>query len=152
VIGELNERIGDLASMYSEKPHTAVFGSPEGCALLFTAPDSCTPDEPAQYFWGLPRQSKSRISVAQTVGGAKAVLGAVDGIVQRGLDAMSAAEEGAKLFLFDLMLTNLGAVQIETSYGSLLLRDLWVLLCSSALKENRPWKSRPSTDACVFSI
>jgi hypothetical protein len=53
------------------------------------------------------------------------VLGAVDGIVQSGLDAYSAGEEGGKLFLFDIHLSNLGAVAIPTSYGALSLRQLW---------------------------
>jgi hypothetical protein len=65
------------------------------------------------------------LSLGQSEDGVKAVLGAVDGIVQSGLDAYSAGEEGSKLFLFDIHLSNLGAVAIPTSYGALSLRQLW---------------------------
>jgi hypothetical protein len=63
--------------------------------------------------------------LGQSTDGVKAVLGAVDGIVQSGLDAYSAGEEGGKLFLFDIHVSNLGAVPIQTSYGDLSLRQLW---------------------------
>ena len=127
IAARLNPDYGSGRDLHVCSPinNRTLLGSPEDCALLFTAADSCILDEPAEDFWGLTRRSKSLLSLARTVDGARAVLGAVDGIVQRGLHATSAAEEGAKLFLFDLMLTNLGAVPIETSYGFLLLRDLW---------------------------
>jgi hypothetical protein len=65
------------------------------------------------------------LSLGQSEGGVKAALGAVNGIVQSGLDVYSAGEEGGKLFLFDIHLSNLGAVAIPTSYGALSLRQLW---------------------------
>jgi hypothetical protein len=65
------------------------------------------------------------LSLGQSEGGVKAVLGAVDGIVQSGLGAHSTGEEGGKLFSFDIHLSNLGAVAIPTSYGVLSLRQLW---------------------------
>jgi hypothetical protein len=84
----------------------ARLGSHEDCGVFFTACDFPLPDSPVDDLW-------------------KAVLGAVDGIVQSGLDAYSAGEEGGKLFLFDIHLSNLGAVAIPTSYSALSLRQLW---------------------------
>jgi len=103
----------------------ACMGSPEDCGVFFTACDFPLPDSPVDDLWNLARRSKNILSLGQSEDGVKAVLGAVDGIVQSGLDAYSAGEEGGKLFLFDIHLSNLGAVAIPTSYGALSLRQLW---------------------------
>jgi len=100
-------------------------GSPEDCGVFFTACDFPLQDSPVDDLWNLARRSKDKLSLGQSEDGVKAVLGAVDGIVQSGLDAYSAGEEGGKLFLFDIHLSNLGAVAIPTSYGALSLRQLW---------------------------
>jgi hypothetical protein len=100
-------------------------GSPEDCGVFFTACDFPLPDSPVDDLWNLARRSKEMLSLGQSEGGVKAALGAVNGIVQSGLDVYSAGEEGGKLFLFDINLSNLGAVAIPTSYGALSLRQLW---------------------------
>jgi hypothetical protein len=100
-------------------------GSPEDCGVFFTACDFPLPDHPAYDLWNLARRSKEMLIVGQSDCGVKGVLGAVDGIVQSGLDAYSTGEEGGKLFLFDIHLSNLGAVEIPTSYGALSLRQVW---------------------------
>jgi hypothetical protein len=102
-----------------------LIGSPEDCALFFTACDFPLADTPIDDLWNLARESKHMLTLGQNADGVKAVLGAVDGIVQSCLDAYSAGEQGGKLFLFDLHLSNLGAVPIQTFYGVLMLRDLW---------------------------
>ena len=99
--------------------------SPENFGVLFTAGDSAIPETRTKNFWGLARKSKDALSAAQTSEGACAILGAVNGIVQSGLDAASTAEQGGESFNFDLMLTNLGVVPIDSSYGALSLRQLW---------------------------
>jgi hypothetical protein len=100
-------------------------GSPENCGVFFTACDFPLPDSPVDDLWNLARRSKDKLSLGQSENGVKAVLGAVGGIVQSGLDAYSAGEEGGKLFSFDIHLSNLGAVAIPTLYGALSLRQLW---------------------------
>jgi len=100
-------------------------GSPEDCGVFFTACDVPLPDSPVDDLWNLARRSKEILSLGQSEGGVRAALGAVSGIVQSGLDAYSAGEEGGKLFLFDIHLSNLGALAIPTSYGTLSLRQLW---------------------------
>jgi len=102
-----------------------LMGSPEDCALFFTASDFSMADTPVDNFWDLARRSKDMLTLGQSPAGVKAVLGAVDGIVQSGLDAYSAGEQGGKLFLFDLHVSNLGLVPIQTSYGSFTLQELW---------------------------
>jgi hypothetical protein len=100
-------------------------GSPEDCGVFFTACDFPLPDSPVDDLWNLARRSKDILSRGQSEDGVKTVLGAVDGIVQSGLDSYSADEEGGRLFLFDIHLSNLGAISIPTSYGALSLRQLW---------------------------
>jgi hypothetical protein len=103
----------------------ALMNSPEDCGVLFTACDFLLADSPVNDLWSLARRSKDMLSLGQSADGVKAVLGAVDGIVQLGLDVCSAGEQGGKLFLFDLHISNLGAVPIPTTYGAFSLRQLW---------------------------
>jgi hypothetical protein len=102
-----------------------LLGSPEDCGVFFTACDFPLSDSPINNLWKLARESKHMLTLGQSADGVKAVLGAVDGIVQSGLDVYSAGGQGRKLFLFDLHVSNLGAVPIQTSYGALSLRQLW---------------------------
>jgi hypothetical protein len=103
----------------------ALINSPEDCGVFFTACDFPLTDGPVDDLWNLARKSKGMLNMGQSQDGVKAVLGAVDGIVQSGLDSYSAGEEGGKLFLFDIHLSNLGAVPIPTTYGAISLRQLW---------------------------
>jgi hypothetical protein len=82
-------------------------------------------DKTVDDLWDLAKRSKDKLSLGQSENGVKAVLGTVGGILQLGLDAYSACEEDGKLFLFDIHLSNLGAVTIPSSYGALSLRQLW---------------------------
>jgi hypothetical protein len=93
--------------------------------VFFTACNFALAGSPINDLWTLACKAKESLSVAQREDGARAVLGAVDAIVQAGLDSCSTGEEGGKLFLFDLHVSNLGAVSIPTSYGRLSLRQLW---------------------------
>jgi hypothetical protein len=102
-----------------------LLGSPEDFAVFFTACDFPLANGRPDVLWKLARESKHMLTQRQSADGVKAVLGAVDGIVQSGLEAYSAGEERGKLFLFDLHVSNLGAVPIQTSYADLSLRQLW---------------------------
>ncbi len=99
--------------------------NPEDSGVFFTACDSAIQDASVDDFWSHARGLKAALTPMQTAEGARAVLGAIDGVVQLDLDAAAAAEEGGRLFTFDVMLTNLGAVPIDSSYGQLSLKQVW---------------------------
>ena len=103
----------------------ALLDSPEDCGVFFTASDFTLADGALDDLWDLARKAKQSLVPAQTADGAKAVLRAVGGIVSSSLDDYSAGEEGGKLFLFDIHVSNLGADPIPTLYGGLSLRQLW---------------------------
>jgi hypothetical protein len=103
----------------------ALMGSPEDCCVLFTACDFVFGSDPAEDFWDIARAAKEIVRTAQSDEGVKALLGAVSHVVQSCADAAACGEAGARLFQFDIHVSNLGAVSIPTSYGSLWLRQLW---------------------------
>ena len=102
-----------------------LIGSPEDCGVFFTACDFLLAEGRTDQLWELARGSKLVLTSAQGINGAKAVLSAVVEIVQSGLDDYSIGEAGAKLFQFDIHVSNLGNVSIPTTYGEVWLRALW---------------------------
>ena len=103
----------------------ALLGAPEDCGVFFSACDFALAQGPTHELWNLARKVKHTIAPGQSVNGVKGLLGAVDAIVRADLDVYSAGEQGGRLFLFDIHVSNLGALPIQTSYGSLSLRQLW---------------------------
>jgi hypothetical protein len=101
-----------------------LIGLPEDCGVFFTAENSAIPDTAFEDLWSLARTARDTLSPMQSAEGAKAVLDAVEGVVRSDLDAAAAAEQGGRLFSFDMMLTNLGVVPIPSSYGALSLRQI----------------------------
>lgn len=81
-------------------------------------------DEPTR-FWDMARHARQSLSVARTFGGVTGVIGAIDQIVRRRLDAEATAQLESNLCAFELMVTNLGNLSFETNFGQLRLRNLW---------------------------
>lgn len=120
--GRYADRDLHLCSTISNR---ALVGSPEDCGVFFSACDFPFAVQADVDVWDLARRAKEVVSAGQSREGVKAVLAAVDGIVQANRDSHSSGEQGARLFLFDVHVSNLGVVPIAVRYGPISLRQLW---------------------------
>ena len=102
-----------------------MLGTPEDCGVFFTACGFALEEGRGREFWDLARAVKDTLRTVQSEDGAKAVLAAVGEVVRTCEDALSGGEQGARLFRFDLHVSNLGAIKIPTCYGRLSLRQVW---------------------------
>ena len=75
-------------------------------------------------FWELARFMKSGLSSSQTHEGASFALELLTPAV-KGLDIQSAAQLGLHVFKGEAMLSNLGNVRYDTTFGKLKLEALW---------------------------
>ena len=76
-------------------------------------------------FWDLARSAKHHLEPAQSIVGAKAMLGAVDGETAKALVADESEERPGRIFLFDCHISNLGVLPLAHTYGSISVESIW---------------------------
>jgi hypothetical protein len=102
-----------------------LLGIGEHCGLFVSAePVSFKPNGETA-FWELARFAKRQLAGAQTRDGVTPAIHAVQQAVSKGLDVEAAAQFAAHGFAHEAVLTNLGNLRYETSFGKFKLEALW---------------------------
>jgi hypothetical protein len=99
-------------------------GMDDECALLVSSATSVI-DGRATSFWDLAYDAKIALAAGQKRDAIAAGLSAVARAVGAELDVAGAAELAANAFAHEAVLTNLGVLPFEQSFGTLKLEHVW---------------------------
>jgi hypothetical protein len=97
----------------------------EDCMLAIGGGEVSVDPQATAEFWELARLIKSGLSGVQTREGAAISINAVNEAVLSGLDVQAAAQLLKRAFGGQAMVTNLGRLPFDTSFGRLKLESLW---------------------------
>jgi len=103
----------------------SLLGLEEHCMLAIGGGEVTVDPETTAKFWELARTMKSELSGVQTREGAALPLNAAHRAVLSGMDAQNAPHLLKRAFGGQAMVTNLGRLQFDTSFGRLRLESLW---------------------------
>jgi hypothetical protein len=102
-----------------------LLGIGEHCGLFISAaPVSFKPDGETA-FWELARFAKRQLAGAQTGDGVTSAIHAIQQAVSKGLGVEAAMQLAAHGFAYEAMVSNLGNLRYETSFGEFKLKALW---------------------------
>ena len=76
-------------------------------------------------FWDLARRARAGLIGAKTFERTAPLLGAITGVLGGSVDAPAAGQFAAHAFPYEVMVTNLGTLPFDTSFGALELTTLW---------------------------
>jgi hypothetical protein len=97
----------------------------EDCMLAIGGGEVTVDPQATAEFWELARLIKSGLSGVQTREGASVSINAANQAVLSGLDVQGAAQFVKRAFGGETMVTNLGRLPFDTSFGRLKLESLW---------------------------
>jgi Condensation domain len=120
-----NVRFANDLRVCSTINNRKLIGMPEDCAVFFSASNVHFQNVLPEEFWTAARTAKTSLSNARSLAGVKAMLGAAHDILHPGISVKDAADRGGRLFLFDIHLSNLGNLPIESTFGDLTLESVW---------------------------
>jgi hypothetical protein len=102
-----------------------LLGIGEHCGLFVSAAPASFKPNGMTAFWELARFAKRQLAGAQTREGVTPAIYAVQQAVSKGLDVEAATQFAAHGFAHEAVLTNLGNLRYETSFGEFKLEALW---------------------------
>jgi hypothetical protein len=122
VIGEWNDNPIRVVSPVDIRK---LVGMGEHCGLFVsTTPVSFLPDAPTN-FWELARFAKRQLAGAQTRDGVTPTIHAIQRSISKGLNVETASQFAAHGVAHGAVLTNLGNLRYQTSFGKFKLEALW---------------------------
>jgi hypothetical protein len=100
-------------------------GIGEHCGLFVSSGTVSFKPNAETAFWELARFAKRQLAGAQTRDGVTPAIQAIQQSVSKGLDVEAATQFAARGFAHEAVLTNLGNLRYETSFGEFKLEALW---------------------------
>ena len=97
----------------------------EHCGLFVSAASVSFKPNGDSAFWELARFAKRQLAGAQTGGGTASAIHAIQQAVSKGLGVEAAMQLAAHGFAYEAMVSNLGNLRYETSFGEFKLKALW---------------------------
>jgi hypothetical protein len=121
----LDESIDDPVRVLSPIDTRKLLGLGEDCGLLVGSGVVGIERPRSHDFWEIARDSMAGLAQAQTLEAISASRGAFHQAVRSGLDVSAAAALAAQGFAHEILLTNLGNLPYETTFGELRLEAVW---------------------------
>ena len=100
-------------------------GMAEACGLLISVAVQSLEPEMANGFWELARRAKTPLAERQTKEGITQTLTGIQQALLSGLHSQEAQQLLASVFTNEAVVTNLGSLRYQTSFGKLRLSGLW---------------------------
>ena len=102
-----------------------LLGIGEHCGLFISAASVSLKPNRGTAFWELARCAKRQLAGAQTADGVTSAIHAIQQAVSKGLGVEAAMQLAAHGFAYEAMVSNLGNLRYETSFGEFKLKALW---------------------------
>jgi hypothetical protein len=115
----------------------SLLGIGEHCGLFVSSGVVSFNSKGESAFWELARFAKRQLAGAQTRGGVAPRVRAMQQVVSKGLDAEAVTQLTAHGFAHEAVLTNLGNLRYETSFGKFKLEALWGPAIASGFEGGR---------------